>query len=185
MHHLIQEAVFDQPRFTSMISGSGILDWIRVGGQQLDIRFEHELSLKGGDTVDIVFTDLDGRELYPNVEEGSVDGEFFPSAHKGYVGIIVLYKSTRLQETLAHEVFHALQSVAHKGDPKLRLWEEDLWRRSEFPQGSYALRGGPLEGAAEVWRAHLGHWDYYMEDHLWVLEDEWGRYFDAVISHCW
>lgn len=184
MHPAIEEIIFSGVKANSILIGSAILPHIREGGQELDPRLEYELKLSGS-TVDIIFTDLDGSALYPEVTEGRVEGEFLPSTMEGYCGTVLLYKSQRVQETLAHEVFHSLQRVAHKADPKLKLWEEDLWRRSEFPQGSYALRGGPLEGGAEVWRAHLGHWDYYMEDHLWVLEDEWGRYFDAVISHCW
>lgn len=172
-----------------VIKEEEILQHLRYNeGLNLDTRLQYLLELKDGHFAHIVFTDLDPAILHPE-EDNPPSGEFLPQYHNiysgGHLGVIFVHKGEFVQEALAHEVFHALELLAHVKDESLIPLLEDLWKRSQFPEDHYASWGGPGEGSAEVWRAHLGHYDDEEEEVLWILEDEWAEYFDRVLAHCW
>lgn len=173
-----------------VIKGEEILPLIRYSEDEdfrIDTRLEYLLELKNGHYVHIVFTNLDSEVLHPE-EEHPPAGEFLrqysPLYGGGNLGVIFIHKGDYLQETLAHEVFHALELLAHERDQSLVPLLEDLWKRSQFPEDLYASWGGSSEGSAEVWRAHLGHY-YDGEEALWNLEDDWAQYFDKILAYCW
>ena len=189
MHSLLLDILVGLD-YDKIIKGEEILQHLRYNegeGLNLDTRLQYLLELKDGHFAYIIFTDLDSEVLHPE-EEHPPAGEFLrqysPLYGGGNLGVIFIHKGDYLQETLAHEVFHALELLAHERDQSLVPLLEDLWKRSQFPEDLYASWGGPSEGSAEVWRAHLGHY-YDGEEALWNLEDEWVEYFDKVVAHCW
>lgn len=179
MSHLI----FTPAQAPQTIFGCDILGWIKKGGPSLDSSCHYEWQIDIDLSVNIYFgSAVQAKKRFPEEE---VAGEFLAPPCEDVSGEIIIYPTGSLQETLAHEMFHALQLVAFKADPSLIDRQRQLWRRSKFPLYVYAHKGGPDEGAAEVWRAHQGHNDPEEPGILLALYSEWAEYFDAVIGHCW
>ena len=171
-----------------VIKGKEILKYLRYSTEKfLDGNKEYILELEDMHYVHIVFTGATPEALYPG-EEDAPAGEFLAENQSpwgnGLLGVIFVHETPFEQEILAHEVFHALELLAQRKEPDLLNLRDSLWGKSLFPEDHYASWGGPGEGSAEVFRAHLGHYGEDEEGALWVLEEEWAEYFDKVLAHC-